>query len=115
MARAGLKSRLTWRPSYHWLLEATYQYNDIALEEGDFQTHLARFQVNLQFTPDLAWITLVQWDNQSEDLGINSRLRWIIEDGREIFLVFNQDLDTQDRIRVKSTEPLLKIFWSIRF
>jgi hypothetical protein len=113
--RATVIPLVTWRPSHHWLFEASYQYNDIALKEGDFHTHLARLQVNLQFTPNLSWVTLAQWDNQSNDLGINSRLRWIIEDGREIFLVFNQDLDTEDGVRVARTEPVLKIFWSTRF
>ena len=106
---------LTWRPSQHWLFEASYQYNDIALGAGSFHTHLARLQVSIQFTADISWTTLAQWDNQSNDLGINSRLRWIIEDGRELFLVFNQDLDTEDGVRVLRTEPILKLFWSFRF
>jgi len=106
---------VTWRPSQHWLFEASYQYNDIALGAGSFHTHLARLQVSIQFTADISWTTLAQWDNQSNDLGINSRLRWIIEDGRELFLVFNQDLDTEDGVRVLRTEPILKLFWSFRF
>jgi hypothetical protein len=40
----------------------------------------------------LAWTSFVQNDNVSELIGINSRLHWIPQAGREMYLVFNQGL-----------------------
>jgi len=104
-----------WRPSRHWLILLHYEYNFIRLPHGDSQTHLVRLRLNIQFTPDLSWISLVQYDNNSDSIGINTRIRWIIQDGREFFLVFNQGLDVSDGIRSTKSEPLIKGLWTIRF
>jgi hypothetical protein len=71
--------------------------------------------MSLLFTPDISWVTLVQFDNNTDSIDINSRLRWIIEDGREIFLILNQGLDTSDGLRAERTAPLVKLQWTFRF
>ena len=55
------------------------------------------------------------WDNQTDDLGLNSRLEWSLQDGRQIAFVFSQNLTTQGKLRVLSTQLLLKVFWTLRF
>ena len=70
----------------------------------------------VQFTADLSWSTFAQYDNVSDRAGINSRLRWIIQDGREFFLVFNQGLETTtDRVRTERSEALIKAIWTFSF
>jgi hypothetical protein len=113
--RVGASSRIKWRPSYRWLVELDYQYNHIDLREGKFSTQLVTLQVDYQFSTDLAWETTIQWDNQTDDLGLNSRLEWSLQDGRQIAFVFSQNLTTQGRLRVLSTQLLLKVFWTLRF
>ena len=106
---------ISWRPNFHWLFEVDYVLNDVSLPQGDFKTHLVRARVNYQFTPNLAWITIAQWDNVSDTAGINSRIHWIIEDGRDLFIVFNQGLDTRDGVTATRSEPLIKFEWTFRF
>ncbi len=106
---------ISWRPNFHWLFEVDYVLNDVNLPQGDFKTHLLRARVNYQFTPNLAWITIAQWDNVSDTAAINSRIHWIIEDGRELFVVFNQGLETRDGVRATRSEPLIKFEWTFRF
>jgi len=69
----------------------------------------------VQFTPDISWITYGQWDNVSDKLGFNSRFRWIIQDGREFYIVVNHDVDTRDEFRSQRTEAILKLEWTFRF
>ncbi len=111
----SVSPEISWRPNYHWLFELEYELNDARLPEGDFKTHLLRARVNVQFTPNLAWITVAQWENFTNSAGINSRVHWIIEDGREIFIVFNQGLDTDKGITATRSESLIKLEWSFRF
>jgi len=111
----SVSPEISWRPSYHWLFELEYELNDASLPQGDFKAHLLRARVNVQFTPNLAWITVAQWDNFTNSAGINSRVHWIIEDGREVYVVFNQGLDTENGIRATRSEPLIKFEWSFRF
>jgi len=87
----------------------------VSLPQGAFKTHLLRARVNVQFTPNLAWITVAQWANVTDSAGINTRVHWIIEDGRELFVVFNQGLDTEDGVTATRSEPLVKLEWAFRF
>ncbi len=106
---------LEWRPSHHLLLAVEYDHNEIWLAEGSFRTRIARARINVGFTPSLSWNTLVQYDNVDDAIAINTRVRWIIVPGRELSVVFNQDLDTQDGVRRGATEPLVKLAWTFRF
>ena len=73
--------------------------------------------MDAQFTPDITWSTIVQYDNVSENLGINSRLRWIIEPGNEFFVVLNQGFTRIDDTDFRSdlTEVATKVGWTFRF
>jgi len=46
---------------------------------------------------------------------MNSRFRWIIEDGRELFVVVNQGFDARDDLEATRTAPLVKLQWTFRF
>ncbi len=123
--RVGLD--LEYRPSQHLLVEVEYEYRGVNLpktgsilagspDRNDRDTQLIRFKVDIAFTPDINWSTFVQYDNRSDSAGINSRLRYIIQDGREFFVVFNQGIDTStnDLVRTR-TEAIVKAVWTLTF
>lgn len=80
-------------PSKHLTLAVGYQ--DIAIDlgpqvagiGGEQHTQLYSFRVNVDLDPDTSWRTFAQYDTDTKDLGVQSRLRWIMEPGRELFLV----------------------------
>ncbi len=105
-----------WRPSKHFQTEINYTQNQIQLETGDFTTRLLRWNVDVVISPDLSWETLIQWDRASRNLGWNSRLRWVVREGEEILLVWNQGVDTVDHdFRATTMEWTGKIRWTFRF
>ncbi len=121
---------IEWRPSNHLLLSFTYRFDQFwipgqkmlaggslgAIEDRNFRTHLTQMKLDIAFTPDLTWNTTVQWDNLSETMGLNSRLRWIIRGGSDFFIVFNQGFTTENGdVKVGRTEPLIKLNWTFRF
>jgi hypothetical protein len=111
-----IETLLRWRPSVHMLFSAEYIHNEIDLSDEHFHTRLARVRVNFSFTPDLSWNTFAQYDNLTDTIGINSRVRWIIVPGSEFYVVFNQDLLANDwTITRGRTEPLAKLVWTFRF
>ena len=108
--------RAEWRPSRHFLLSARYQLQETWLPAQHGRTHVVRGAVAVFFTPDISWTTLVQYDNSSDSIGITSRLHWIIEDGREVFVVLNQGLDVVDGdLRRGVTQPIVKLARTFRF
>ena len=80
------------------------------------EVQIAQARVNILPTPDISWTNFIQWDNVSDSLGINSRLRWIIEPGSDLFLVVNQGFDTRgSRFDPNFTEVTTKVVWTFRF
>lgn len=114
--RSDIDLDLEWRPSRHFFMSIGYEHNNIDLDFGSFQTHIARLRINVLFNADISWNTLVQYDNVSKQMGINSRFRWIIEPGREFFFVVNQGfLVNRDRFTSLGTEVTIKLGWTFRF
>jgi hypothetical protein len=86
-----------WRPSSHFAIGLQYQVNDIELPYGDFVVIQSSFRAEIVFSSTLSWVNLIQYDNVSETVGINSRLHWIPEAGREGFIVLNHSLADKDK------------------
>jgi hypothetical protein len=61
---------------------------------------------------------MLNYDNVSEAVGVNSRLHWIPEAGREAFVVLNHnldDLDRDDSFHSTYSELTLKFSYTFRF
>ena len=69
-------------------MSAQTERNDVELPRGRFYTQIVRADYN--FSPDISWATLVQYDNESRIAGLQSRLRWILRPGNDVFLVLNR-------------------------
>jgi hypothetical protein len=116
--REQIAGSLAWLPSQHFRLTVGYDLNDVSLPEGNFQVRLATLKADVIFSSRLSWVNLVQYDNVSETAGINSRLHWIPEAGREMFLVLNhtlQDFDRDNSFQSLSGDLTAKFNYTIRF
>ncbi len=69
----------------------------------------------MQLSPNVTWNTIVQWDNQSDEAGLNTRLRWEFRPGNEMFIVYNAGFDTKDAYRTTTSEATVKLGWTLRF
>ena len=66
-------------------MEAAYETNIVDLPEGDFTVDVVQVNFNIIFSPDLVWNITNQWDSESETYGINSRIRWTIQPGSDLY------------------------------
>lgn len=60
------------------------------LPEGHFTARILTSTINYAASPRLAFSNLVQYDNRSRNLGWQSRVRWTLRPGDDLFFVFNQ-------------------------
>jgi hypothetical protein len=60
------------------------------LPEGNFVARILSGQANYASSPFLSFSNLVQYDNVSRNLGWQSRVRWTLRPGNDLFLVWNQ-------------------------
>jgi len=88
---------IRWQPSNRYNLGMNVSENEIHLPQGNFTVRLTSFNTLINFTPELSWSNRIQYDNVSEGIGINSRLRWIPTAGQEGFLVLNWGMVDKDK------------------
>ncbi len=108
---------LNWRPNASLRLSFAYEENRGSLADGDFVARLERLNFDYGFSPALSWQNLVQADNESDTLGLQSRLHWVLEDGRELFFVIETGWEETPLgvIQPLARELALKLVWAVRF
>jgi hypothetical protein len=108
----------TLKPSRHLALSLQAERNTIELPQGFFNTDILTLKVDYNATPNLSWANLAQYDNESRVAGLQSRFRWILQPGNDLFLILNRGwLRTLDESRF---EPLFdrasaKLQYTVRF
>jgi hypothetical protein len=85
-----LELGLTIKPSQHLLLGLRAERADVELKQGKFFKQLFSLQTDYNFSPNVSWANLVQYDNESRILGFQTRFRWILTPGSDLFLVLNR-------------------------
>jgi hypothetical protein len=107
---------VAYRPSSKLQLSANGFLRDIRLPQGNFQVRIGQAKVVYTFSPDLQVGLLGQYDNFSKSLGVNFRVKWIVQPGNEVFFIVNQGYDTSlDRFRPTQNDTSMKAAWTFRF
>jgi hypothetical protein len=116
--RTQIEGAINWRPSGRLRTGIGYEFNDIDLPQGSFVTRLVEFRADVAFSSKLSWVTRIQYDNVSELMGVNLRVHWVPEAGREGFFVINhnlEDLDLDNRFHSALSEASVKFSYTFRF
>jgi Domain of unknown function (DUF5916) len=104
------------QPATAFGLEFGVERNSGNLPEGDFVEAVYSGRVEFRYSSDLQLSSLLQYDNESESLGTNTRLRWTFHPLGDLFVVFNHNLarTINDRFRFDSNELLVKLQYALR-
>jgi hypothetical protein len=113
-----LAATITLKPSTHIHFELGTELNDVALPAGSFQTRIFEVRFDYNFSANVTWANLVQYDSESRLLGAQSRFRWILRPGNDLFLVLNRGWENRelDSVLVPSFDKgSVKIQYTFRF
>jgi hypothetical protein len=114
--RSEYRLQVTLRPMAGVEVAPEYVHTDVDLAEGAFSTDLVRFQGTLDLTTSLLFSATVQYDNLSDLLGMNTRLRWIITPGSDLYLVYNHNwLEQDSRFATRQRTGTIKASYTHRF
>jgi hypothetical protein len=110
----------TWVPSPRFRTGVGFniQEIDLPVENGSFTTRIVNTNFDFVFSSRLSWTNLIQYDNVSEVVGLNLRLNWIPEAGRELFFVINhnlQDFDQDNSFHSLASDVVAKASYTFRF
>jgi hypothetical protein len=117
-----LTTSLTWKLPPRVTLTVSTNQTFARLPEGRFIARILTSNINVAASPRLAFSNLVQYDNRSRNLGWQSRIRWTLQPGNDLFFAFNQgwiqetdNIDRERRFRVEDTKVSAKFQYSFRF
>ncbi len=108
------------RPRPGVTINLTNEWNRVALTEGTFSTRLHRAIIDTQFSPFMYLVNNVQYDSVSRGLGWQSRFRWIVQPGNDVFLIYTHNwiddrLDPNQRFRTLDRRGAAKVVYTKRF
>ncbi|HET9839452.1 MAG TPA: DUF5916 domain-containing protein [Candidatus Angelobacter sp.] len=95
--------------------------NDFAhMPEGNFVQKLWQVQAAYAWNPNLILTSFIQYDTDTQNVGTNTRLRWTIKPGNDLFIVWNRGwqrlLTRPDLSLVPQTDLIaVKLRWTFRY
>ena len=107
-------------PGAHWQVDLSTENDFAHLREGNFVQRLWQLKGGYAWSPNLLLTTFVQYDTESQNVGTNTRLRWTIRPGRDLFVVWNRgwqklNLDPNELRLVPNSETFaVKLRWTFR-
>jgi hypothetical protein len=83
--------------SRHFEVGSNYQVNAVRFPDRNesLTSHLAQLRIQIAFDIHLSVAGLFQYSSTADRLGINARLRYHIREGSDLWLVYNDDLNTE--------------------
>ena len=88
--RSAHSGTLGFRVGDKFNSEISFNYNDIQLPEGNFNTKILRGRISYSFTPSLYIQSLIQYSNLTESWSSNIRFGWLQRANTGLFLVYNE-------------------------
>lgn len=109
---------LTVRAAPGYIFSINGEWNEVDLAEGRFSSNLIRVVTDSQFSPFMALVNNFQFDTTSRVLGWQSRYRWIVKPGNDIYIVYTQNWledPIADRFSTLDQRFATKVLYTYRF
>jgi hypothetical protein len=105
-----------WNPTPLITLEFSGERNVGRLTTGRIDQTLVGNRLRVNFSPDLSLASYVQYDTDTDSVGVNTRLRWTFSPVGDLFIVYNHNVrDVFDRWQLQSNQLLVKLQYAFRY
>ena len=100
-----------------WLnTSLSYSFNHFELPDTEFDAQIASGNIRINFTPDMGWSHLIQYDDISESIGYNTRFFWEFKPGKKFYAVIRQNYGDEDHLfSLRESEFAIKALTTFRF
>ena len=95
----------------HLNISLDWQRNNIQLPQELFTTDEIGGRIDYAINPKLQTSIFAQWNNENENILLNYRINWIPKVGSYFYFVVNQELSTDNKVKLKRTTILGKLIW----
>ncbi|MCH8136427.1 MAG: hypothetical protein IIB77_10650 [Proteobacteria bacterium] len=90
--RVSIAPTIRYRIGETFRSEFSINYNDFDLPvpNGQFTANLARLRLSSSFTPTITLQALVQYNENSDEIGTNIRFSWLQSANAGLYIVYNE-------------------------
>ena len=107
----NFEGSLTWSPNSHLTVTSDITKNIINLNNVEFRTNEYTVRVAYDFSTKVNSSIFTQWNNDSNVLNMNYRVKWEPVVGSNFYFVVNHLLSTENKLKSKNITVLLKFVW----
>ena len=105
-----------WNPTPLFTVEFSGERNIGDFRAAHFTQTLVGTRLRINLSPDLSIASYVQYDTDSDSVGINTRLRWTFRPVADLFVVYNHNVRSLlDRWQLDSNQLLVKLQYALRY
>ncbi|MEL7833721.1 carbohydrate binding family 9 domain-containing protein [Fodinibius sp. Rm-B-1B1-1] len=97
-----------WNLSKHFEINNEYEYNKVQFPSRNqrFDAHIARFRLKTALNTKLSLNSFIQYNSEVEKTSINARFRYNIAEGDDLWIVYDNVINTQRQQVNLPTLPL---------
>lgn len=98
----------TWNLSKHLELGGSYALNVIRFPDRDqrLNTHLPQLRIQAALNTHLSAAAFLQYNSVADAFNINTRLRYHVREGHDLWLVYNEGINTERDTRLGPRLPV---------
>lgn len=111
--RKTFSSSLSVNADKHFIFSGDYTFNSIDINNIRLNTSEIGGRIGYNFSTKLFSSIFAQWNNEDNEVNLNYRINWKPKIGSDFYLVINQLLSTEGRLRSKDFAILAKFVWLI--
>ncbi len=111
-------ANLTLRARPGYIVSFNGEWNQVNLAEGRFASNVLRLVSDSQFSPFMAVVNTIQFDTVSRVMGWQSRFRWIMKAGNDLYVVYTHNWledPVADRFATLDRRFASKVLYTHRF
>ncbi len=92
-SRLEVSPSVIWKVNRHLNLSQTFISNRVQLGPQDFNIYLTQTRIGFSLNTSFSASAVLQYDNDSQDFGMNFRVGYLFKEGTELFVVYNEIMD----------------------
>lgn len=92
-SRLEISPSVVWKVNRHLNLSQTFISNRVQLGQEDFNIYLTQTRIGYSLNTSFSASAILQYDNDSQDFGVNFRAGYLFKEGTELFVVYNEIMD----------------------
>jgi hypothetical protein len=117
--RFSIRPEIGWTPNEYFKMSVRVAYSKYDFPGVTAVTRQITLDNEFSFNSKMSLVTLVQYDNISDDIGINARFRYNLSSGQDIWFVINhnavRDTSIDDRFHSTQSVAVAKIKYTFRY